>query len=301
MSKHTNLDIKDTACLHIVHNLQCPTSCPTTKSTRSTMLCALKKNFPPLPEGQYLQSTKRSAQRFHQLNEGKSNLESEGVRALGALRSLRSKKKLAAEKWQETQLFKQWRGREMDWGLCWQRDSWGRKPRWQCRGCNLTEAGRYRGSWNCGIDDQRAWKKIWSDDDCYKRQSEQDPKFRRWAEWGRWGSRTDKPGPADREWRTWVGDGHNPQNGPAAYGEVSAERDEAWQIDATRMGGRSQPLPSKRQEVQHIWIKGSGSHSTTKGWWCSCTCTNNIWRAYGVFWYCPRNIANTARDLLTRN
>jgi hypothetical protein len=66
------------------------------------MVNALKKNFSPLPAGRYGKSTKRSTQRHHQANEVKSSLDAERVRALGALPSLRSKKKLAAEKRQET-------------------------------------------------------------------------------------------------------------------------------------------------------------------------------------------------------
>ena len=66
------------------------------------MVNAPKKNFSPLPAGRYGKSTKRSTQRRHQANEGKSGLEAERVRALGALRSLRSKKKLAAEKRRES-------------------------------------------------------------------------------------------------------------------------------------------------------------------------------------------------------
>jgi len=105
MSKRTNLDMKDAACLHIVHNLQHPTSCPTTKSTQTTMVNAPKKNFSPLPAGRYGKSTKRSTQRRHQANEGKIGLEEEErVRALGALRNLRSRKKLAAEKRRETHI-----------------------------------------------------------------------------------------------------------------------------------------------------------------------------------------------------
>jgi len=57
-----------------------------------------KKNFSPLPAGRYGKSTQRSTQRRHQANKGKSGLEAEQVRALGAVRSLRSKKKLVAEK-----------------------------------------------------------------------------------------------------------------------------------------------------------------------------------------------------------
>jgi hypothetical protein len=66
------------------------------------MVNAPKKNFSPLPAGRYGKSKKRSTQRRHQANEGKSGLVEERIRALGALRSLRSKKKLAAEKRRET-------------------------------------------------------------------------------------------------------------------------------------------------------------------------------------------------------
>jgi len=66
------------------------------------MFNAPKKNFSPLPAGRYAKSKKRSTQRHHQANEGKSGLVAERIRALGVLRSLRSKKKLAAEKRRET-------------------------------------------------------------------------------------------------------------------------------------------------------------------------------------------------------
>jgi len=66
------------------------------------MLNAPKKNFSPHPAGRYSKSRKRTTQRRHQANEGQSGLEAERIRALGALRSLRSKKKLAAEKRRET-------------------------------------------------------------------------------------------------------------------------------------------------------------------------------------------------------
>src|SRR5260221_154746 len=98
MSKHTNLEIKDAAYLDIVYHLQHPTSRPTTKSTKITIVNAVKKNFTPLPAGRYGKYTKRLTQRRHQANEGTSGVEAERLRALGALRSLRSKKKLAAEK-----------------------------------------------------------------------------------------------------------------------------------------------------------------------------------------------------------
>jgi hypothetical protein len=96
MSKRTILDIKAAAYLDIVHSLQHPTSRPTTKSTKITMVNAPKKNFKPLPAGRYGKSTKRSTQRRHHANEGKSGVEAERIRAHRALGSLRSKKKLAA-------------------------------------------------------------------------------------------------------------------------------------------------------------------------------------------------------------
>jgi hypothetical protein len=45
--KPTNLDIQDAACLHVVHCLQHPTSCPTTRSiTRYNDQCSKDKPFP---------------------------------------------------------------------------------------------------------------------------------------------------------------------------------------------------------------------------------------------------------------
>jgi len=102
MSKRTNFDIKDSACLHIVHNLQHLTSRLTTQSTQTTMVNAPKKNLLPLPAGRNRKSTERSTQRRYQAKEAKSGFEAERVRALGALRSLRSKKRLTAEKQRET-------------------------------------------------------------------------------------------------------------------------------------------------------------------------------------------------------
>jgi len=66
------------------------------------MVNALKKNFSPLPMGRYGKLTKRSTQRRHQANEGKSGLEAERVHGFGALCSLTSKKKLAAKEWRES-------------------------------------------------------------------------------------------------------------------------------------------------------------------------------------------------------
>jgi len=104
MIKPTNLDIRDAACLHVVHILQHPTSRPTTRSTQDTMVNALKQILSPLPAGKCGKSTMHSTRWRHQVNTGKSGLEAEWVQALGALRSLRSEKKLSAETRPETHI-----------------------------------------------------------------------------------------------------------------------------------------------------------------------------------------------------
>ena len=59
-------------------------------------------NFSLLKTRKSGKSTKKSTRSHHQVKEGKCGLEAESVRALGPLRSLRSKKKLAAESRHET-------------------------------------------------------------------------------------------------------------------------------------------------------------------------------------------------------
>jgi len=66
------------------------------------MANAPKNNFSPLPAGKFGKSTKRSTQRRHQANDVKSSLDAERFQALGAWRSVWSKKMLVAEKWLET-------------------------------------------------------------------------------------------------------------------------------------------------------------------------------------------------------
>jgi len=102
--KHTNLDINDTACLYVVHILQHPTSRPSTKSTQNTMVNAPRKNLLPLPAGKYGKSTKHSTRRRHQVNDGMSGLDTEMVLALRALRSFRSKMKVAAKRRHKTHI-----------------------------------------------------------------------------------------------------------------------------------------------------------------------------------------------------
>jgi len=139
-------------------------------------------------------------------------------------------------------LLNQWREREMDRGLCWGRDCWGKKASWRCKGSGSARAGRYEACWNRGIDVQAARRNVSAEACCYRRQSEWSCKFRRWGGWGRWGRWRDWAGHAERRWRTRLGDGHNHQNGTAAHGEISAEADEARRIVSTGMGGCSRLL-----------------------------------------------------------
>jgi len=119
--KQTNLDINDATCLHIVHILQHPNSCPTTKSIPTTMGNALKKIFSPLPVGKYKKSTTHSAQCCHEGKEYKSSLGAERVQVFGALCRLWSKKKLVAEKQRETHLLSnKWKWKRMKDFIEWE-------------------------------------------------------------------------------------------------------------------------------------------------------------------------------------
>jgi hypothetical protein len=82
--------------------LQHPTSHPTIRSTQDTTINAQRNNLLPLLAGKYGKSTKHPTCQRDQANKGKSSVEAERVRVLGALRSLQSKMKLAAEKRQAT-------------------------------------------------------------------------------------------------------------------------------------------------------------------------------------------------------
>jgi len=66
---------------------------------------ALEMNLCPLPAAKYCKSTKQFTRQPHQANKGNSGLEAEQVRALGALCSIQSKKKLSVEKRWETHLW----------------------------------------------------------------------------------------------------------------------------------------------------------------------------------------------------
>jgi len=65
---------------------------------------ASNKILSPLPVGKSGKLKKQSTYRHHPADDGKSSLEAEMVRALGALRSIRSKKKHLAEQRLEMQI-----------------------------------------------------------------------------------------------------------------------------------------------------------------------------------------------------
>jgi len=102
---HTNLEIKDTACFHVVHIVQHQTFCPTTTSTDDTMVNAPMKNLLPDLVGNYRCSTKFSNSQYDHANDGNHILQTESARALAAWHSLHCKKPLSAEKSQELHFF----------------------------------------------------------------------------------------------------------------------------------------------------------------------------------------------------
>jgi len=136
-------------------------------------------------------------------------------------------------------LLKQWCQTEMVLGLCWERNCWGMKASGSHRGRSAARATRYEPCWNRRIDDIRARNDFWGDDGCIGRLSKWSRRFRRWGGWERWGWLRDRAGQAEGRWRTWQGDGRNPQNGAAVHGEDSSDADEAWWIDTSGMGGCS--------------------------------------------------------------
>jgi len=153
------------------------------------------------------------------------------------------------------------------------------------------------------IDNHKGWNNIGGDVECYRRQFERSSKFARWGGcgsqswwWGRY-----RAWLAERRWWTWLGYGHNLQNGTALDGALSAEADEVWWTDTNRMGGRSLLFPWERYRLWDDWTEGSGSSEDPNRCNSSHTITDNIWRAYAGFWYRPRTIPNATSDVLTGN
>ena len=138
-------------------------------------------------------------------------------------------------------LSKPWWNRELNRGLCGERDRYGNKASSRCRDSDYAIAERYDYSWKRGGDNQTARNNVWRDVECYQWQSEWSCKFWWWAGWGRRGIwwRRFWALQAEWWWWTWMGDGHNLRNSTAQQGEFLAEADDAWQIDTTGLGGSS--------------------------------------------------------------
>jgi len=143
-------------------------------------------------------------------------------------------------------LLKQRSEREMDAGICWQRNLWSKKASWRHRGSGSARAGWYAEWYKCGIDEQRARIDFPGDHCCYHRESEWSCKFRRCGWCGRWRRRRDRAGQVEWRRQTWLADGYKYQNGTAPHVAVSVEGDEPWWIDTTGMGQRSWLLQGKR-------------------------------------------------------
>jgi len=78
----------DSACIHVVHILQHPTSHPTTRLTQDTMDDAVIENFSTLPMGQYGKSTYQSTHWLHQVNQGKREWDADRVWGVGSIAQL---------------------------------------------------------------------------------------------------------------------------------------------------------------------------------------------------------------------
>jgi len=208
------------------------------------MLNAPKTNLSMLTVCKYCKSTKRSIQRHPQANEGKSGLKADSVQGLGSLRSLRSGRKLAAAKWQQTDNLSNEENEK--WiEVCVDRETAVATKRDEdAQTAIMQEQEDMRNAEKAGLTTRKpeitleemlkAIGDVRSDlaysydgedreDDDY---AEADP------EWGQ----------AERRWWTRLGAGHNLRNDTASHGAFSAEADEAWLTDDTRLGRRGRLL-----------------------------------------------------------
>jgi len=199
-------------------------------------------------------------------------------------------------------LFKKWRQREMDRGLCGERDHCYKKASSRRRDSDYTRAERYDYCWKRLGDNQKARNNVSRHVEFYRRQSERSCKFRRWAGWGRQGRwwKTYRAWQAEWRWWTWMGDGHNLENRTAPHTEFSADADEAWRIDATGMEGHSKPVLWERYEVWDRRIDGSGGCQAPNRLYCSQNTPDEIWTAYADPRYRARTMANASSDFSTR-
>ena len=150
----------------------------------------------------------------------------------------------------------------MDRGFCGERTRSFKNAGWRRKDSDYARVWRYDKCREGGIDNQKAWKNIWRDVECYWTQSEWSCKFQSGGRWGRSGRwwKLYRAGQAEWRWQTWLGGGHNPQNGTATHTEIAAEAAQIWKIDATGMGGHHQLLPWETYEIWYCQIGCSGSY-----------------------------------------
>jgi len=119
----------------------------------------------------------------------------------------------------ETRHFQQQTERDMDSTLCGSRDCWSKKASWRCWDSDYARVRRYEKCWKRTIDNEITLKHIRGEVQCYPRHSERSCTFRWWGEWGRQAKwRRHRAWQAEQRWWTWLGDGHNHQNGTAPQG-----------------------------------------------------------------------------------
>jgi len=71
-----------------------------------------------------------------------------------------NQKEACGWEWTRNALLNQWREREINQRSFEERNRWGKKASWRCRGSNLAAAGRYQDSWKHGVDNRRVRKTL---------------------------------------------------------------------------------------------------------------------------------------------
>jgi len=214
--KATNHDINDATCLHVGNMLQHPRSHQTTRSIQDTMVNAPKENHSPLPAGKYSKYTKQFTRRCQQANEGQSGLEASRVRALGALRSIWSEKKLSVKKrWEMCFLSNEEKKKLIQ--DCVDRETAVARKR--VRDAETPIMQKLETIWNA----EQAWSTPRKPDEALVEMLYAILQVPTKGGWGRQGigRQTYRAWQAEWRWRTWLGDGHNVQNGTVPHAAFS--------------------------------------------------------------------------------
>jgi len=259
-----------------------------------------KKDLSPLPAGKYGKSRKHSTWRCHQANTGKSGLEAERIRVLGALCSIRSKKKLVAEKRREMHFLSN-EEREK-----WIEDYVERETAVARQQVQDAETAVMQQQQNMGnvekgqsttTKPQITFEKMLNaiGDGLSDLASSEDEE--------------DAEDEDDDEEGTGHGKLSEDDEPGCVMGTISKRYSTAWRAcSRSRWGltnwhnqdGRcGRLLAWEIYEVRDNWIEGSGCWEAPNRLDCSHTIIDNIWRAYAGDWYRPRTIRNATSDVLT--